>query len=121
VVNRPGRIGREGEHKAIQYLVDAGFPLSEERDDEGIQREGRRAASLDVVGRVLRIPVEVKRRARLDLQAWARDLNTHWEDRWALFLISRDARRKDAPPDMMVLPAALGAKALKVLHETGEL
>lgn len=114
MVNKPGRIGREGEHTATKHMVEAGFHPDTER-------EGRRAPSLDIVGPDLRIPIEVRRRKNINLKGWVRELVARHDMTWALFVIERDKRRKEAIPDLLVLPAPLGARALKVLHERGEL
>lgn len=111
MVNKSGRTGRDGEHTAVGYLVDAGF--------EGVEREGKRAASLDVVGPSLTVPVEVKRRAVLAVPAWTRELESRHGDTWALFVIQRDARKK-VHPDLMVVPAAMGARLLKLWEEDDE-
>jgi hypothetical protein len=117
VVNKSGRIGREGEHKTIAYLAMAGFT--------DLIREGKRAKQLDIIsdpdvvpveGRI-KTPIESRRRKRIDLQAWVRDLDTHWGDRWALFLHPRDARAKDHMPAVVVFPAAFAAKLLYVFEE----
>lgn len=105
MVNKSGRTGRDGEHTVVGYLADAGF--------EGVEREGRRAASLDVVGAALTVPVEVKRRAVLAIPEWTRKVNDVHGDTWSLWVIQRDARKK-VHPDLMVVPAAFGAKLLKL-------
>lgn len=110
MVNKPGRIGRDGEHQAIAHLVEAGFHPDTER-------EGRRAASLDIVGPDIALPIEVKRQKRISLKAWVRLLEDRHPDGWVLFVIERDKRLKDAIGDLVVLPASLGARALKTLHE----
>lgn len=103
MVNKSGRVGRDGEHTARQYLERAGFT--------GVEREGKRAASLDIVASDLSTPVEVKRRATLSIPAWTRELEERHADQWALFVIQRDAR-KGLHPDLMVFPAEFGAKLL---------
>lgn len=110
MANPSGRIGRDGEHQAIAILVEAGFHPDTER-------EGRRAASLDVVGPDIAIPIEVKRQKRLDIKAWVRLLQDRHDDTWGLFVIERDKRRREAIDDLLVLPARLGARALRALHE----
>lgn len=110
MANKSGRIGREGEHKAVAHLQAAGFHPDTER-------EGRRAPSLDIVGPDLRVPIEVKRQRNISLKAWVRTVQERHPDWWGLFVIERDARRAEAIPDLLVLPADLGAKALKALHE----
>lgn len=112
MVNRSGRIGREGEHIAIGYLAGAGFRVSEERGDGGLEREGRRAASLDIISDDLTVPVEVKRRGTLSVPAWTRELEGRHGSEWALFVIQRDARKK-LHPDLLIFPAAFGAQLLK--------
>lgn len=109
MVNKSGRIGREGEHKTNRFLAAAGFT--------NVQREGRRAPSLDNVADDLTVPVESKRRARLELPEWVRQLHARHDSRWALFIHARDARRADAMPSVMVVPAHFGAQLLK-LYET---
>lgn len=103
-MNRSGRTGRDGEHSAIQYLTSAGFL--------NVEREGRRAASLDLVAPDLSTPIEVKRQATLSIPAWTRKLEDVHGDRWALFVIQRDARKR-VHPDLMVFPAAFGATLLR--------
>jgi len=107
MVNRPGRTGRDGEHTAVRYLEDAGF---------SVEREGRRSPSLDVVGEDLTVPVEVKRRAVLAVPEWTRKIEQVHGDVWSLFVIRRDARKK-LHPDLMVVPAAFGARLLKLYEE----
>lgn len=109
MANPSGRIGREGEHKTNEFLAAAGFT--------NVQREGKRAPSLDNVADDLTVPVETKRRARIDLQEWVRTLRDRHGHIWALFIHARDARKKDAMPSVMVVPAAFGASLLK-LYET---
>lgn len=109
MVNKSGRIGRDGEHVAVKYLQEAGF-LAE--------REGRRKPSEDVIG--LPIPVEVKRRKTLSVPLWTRQLRQRHGSAWALFVIARDARKADAHPDLMILPAALGSQALAALFKEAE-
>lgn len=114
MANKPGRTGRDGEHKVVAYLEEAGF--------QQIEREGKRAASLDVVGGDLTVPIEVKRRKTLDVPGWTRQVATRHGETWALFIIQRDAR-KNVHPDMMVVPAAMGASMLRLweLAKSGEL
>jgi hypothetical protein len=109
VVNRSGRIGRDGEHKANAYLALAGFL--------NVEREGKRAPSLDNLAEDLTTPVETKRRATLAIPAWTRQLRDRHASRWGLFVIARDARKKDSHPDLMVFPAEFGAKLLYVFEE----
>lgn len=108
MANKSGRTGRDGEHKAVAYLEAAGF--------QGVEREGKRAASLDVVG--LSVPVEVKRRRVLAIPEWTRKVSAIHGNEWALFVIQRDARQ-NIHPDMMIVPAEFGAKLLR-LWETDE-
>lgn len=111
MANKPGRVGRDGEHKVVEYLQRAGF--------EDAEREGKRAASLDIVAPGLSLPVEAKRRATISLPQWTRQLEERHGDRWALFIIQRDAR-KNIHPDLMVVPAELGARLLKLAEEMAE-
>lgn len=117
MANPSGRIGREGEHSVIGHLEAAGFP--------DLIREGKRAPSLDVISDPdkvnredrLRTPVESRRRKKWDLKAWVRELTFQHNKRWALFLIERDKRRKEAVPDLMVVPAVFGARLLYVYEQ----
>lgn len=104
-MNKSGRIGRDGEHTVREYLEAAGF--------KDAVREGRRAASLDVIAPELTTPVEVKRRGTLDVPGWTRTVESRHGEIWALFVIQRDARKK-MHPDLMIVPAAFGAKLLKL-------
>jgi hypothetical protein len=104
-LNKSGRIGRDGEHRVVSLLLAAGF--------DGAEREGKRAASLDVIAADLSVPVEVKRRATLSIPAWTRKVTEAHGDTWALFVIQRDAR-SNIHPDMMIVPAELGARLLKL-------
>lgn len=108
MANKSGRTGRDGEHKVVAYLEAAGFT--------GTEREGRRAASLDVVADDLSVPVEVKRRATLSVPEWTRKVADVHGDTWSLFVIQRDAR-KGVHPDMMIVPAAFGAELLKLYED----
>ncbi len=114
MANRPGRTGRDGEHTVVAYLAEAGF--------EGVEREGRRAASLDIVAEDLTVPVEVKRRATLSVPEWTRKVADVHGDIWSLFVIQRDARKK-VHPDLMIVPAQMGADMLRLyqLYQDGEL
>jgi hypothetical protein len=105
VTNKSGRIGRDGEHLAAAYLAEAGF--------NGVEREGKRAASLDVVADDLTVPIEVKRRSTLSIPLWTRAVEAIHGDRWGLFVIQRDARKK-LHPDLLIFPAAFGAELLKL-------
>ena len=109
MVNRSGRTGRDGEHTAVAYLAAAGFD---------VEREGKRAPSLDVIGNDLSTPVEVKRRATISFPAWTRKVADKHGDKWALFIIQRD-KRKGLHPDTMTVPAEFGAYLLR-LYEHGK-
>jgi hypothetical protein len=100
MVNPSGRIGRDGEHQAIQYLNESGF--------YDLEREGRRAPSLDIIGTQLPVPNEVKRQGALAIPAWTREMERRHSPRWALWVIQRDARR-NLHPDLMIVPAVYGA------------
>jgi len=108
MVNKSGRTGRDGEHKAITYLTEAGF--------QNVVREGKRAASLDLVGEDLPYPVEVKRRRTLAIPEWTRLVSNEHGRIWAMFVLQRDARRR-VHPDMMIMPADMGARALWALAD----
>lgn len=103
MANKSGRVGRDGEHTTNRYLEQAGF--------KGVQREGRRAPSLDHIADNLTVPIETKRRAVLAVPEWTRTMAERHDDKWALFIIQRDARKK-LHPDLMVVPAAFGARLL---------
>ncbi len=102
MTNKSGRTGRDGEHTAVAYLTAAGFT---------VEREGKRAPSLDVIGDDLQTPVEVKRRATISFPAWTRKVADKHGDKWALFIIQRD-KRKGLHPDTVTFPAAFGAELL---------
>jgi hypothetical protein len=116
--NTPGRVGREGEHKTIELLEAAGF--------NHLIREGKRATKLDIISDPelvppedrLKVPVESRRRKRIQLQAWVRDLFSYYQGLpWSLFIHPRDARVKDHMPPVMVVPAGFGAHLLKLHHD----
>lgn len=111
MANPSGRAGRDGEHKTNSYLAAAGF-----RD---VEREGKRAASLDNVAVDLTVPVETKRRATLAIPEWTRKVESVHGEEWALFVIQRDARKK-LHPDLMVVPAQMGADMLYLREQIGD-
>lgn len=106
MVNKSGRIGREGEHKTNAFLEAAGFT--------NVEREGRRAPSRDHLADDLTIPVETKRQDRWSIPAWIKKVLGVHGTISALFVHPRDARRKDAPPSVMVVEAGFGAQLLKL-------
>lgn len=103
MANPSGRTGREGEHQAREILEAAGY--------EDLEREGRRAKALDIVGDLLDTPIEVKKQKNISLPAWSRKSEDAHGDRWGIMILRRDMRKR-VHPDMIVYPAEFGAKLL---------
>lgn len=102
MANPSKRTGTEGENRVADWLREI-WPLA----DRGASKPGH-----DIVG--IPLPVEVKRHKTIRLPEWTRYLQSLHGGVWALFVLERDRRRKDAHPDLMVVPAELGVRLLSV-------
>ena len=110
MVNKSGRTGRDGEHRAAQIMRRSGFTDAERRLD--------RKPSEDIDG--LPVPLEVKRHKQVQYAAWTKKVrDRHSDGYWALMILPRDRRSKDSIPEAITFPAELGADLLYFAYENG--
>jgi len=98
VVNKAGRIGRDGEHYVAEQLRPF-FPKARRYKD--------RRPSQDIKGTPWM--VEVKRQKGWAVQQWIRKVNSqHGADgKWMLWVVPRDRRLKDEEPECIVVSVPL--------------
>lgn len=95
MANKPRRIGTAGENYAVGKAAHW-FPR--------VDRAKTNNPGNDLNDR-FPVPVEIRRRDRWEPQKWARAQADKFPDgRWALWLLARDRRRVDAPPNIIAFP-----------------
>lgn len=103
MANPSKRAGTAFENRVLSWLQDI--------FGDHVDRSGGNAPGRDFSG--VPIPMEAKRRKRWEIPAWTRYLSKlHGPNRWVLWVAPRDRRLKDAPPELMVVPAQLGMELL---------
>lgn len=110
MANPSKRIGTEGENRSVEVWSPI-FPAVD------IERLGGNRRSHDLTGAPF--PIEVKRRKTISLPAWSRDCRDEHGDRWLLHIVPRDRRRKDAVPEMAVLPIEFATALVAHAEATG--
>jgi hypothetical protein len=107
-MNKSKRIGTEGENRVLTWLRAIWGP--------GLSRSETGRPGWDITPTPL--PVESKRHGAWRIPEWTRHLTrVHDGKRWALFVQPRDRRRKDAPPDLMIVPADFGVELLAEFYD----
>lgn len=96
-MNKSKRTGTEGENWWRDNFLKLLWPNAE--------RDERRTPGSDFLG----VPVafEAKRRKVWEIPKWTRYLTELHDDDWVLLVSPRDRRRKDAPPDLVIMPYTL--------------
>lgn len=94
--------GSQFERKIAERLRNVGFA--------GAFRKKDNAASNDIGG--LPWPVECKKRATWAIPEWARAMRRLHGDDWLLFVSPADTRRRDAPPELAVMPVEFALQLL---------
>lgn len=108
MANPPKRIGTEGENRAVEVWSPI-FPMAD--------RLGGNRASHDITGTPF--PIEVKRRKTIALPDWTRKLRDKHGLEWLLHIVPRDRRRKDAIPELAVMPIEFATDLVSFAKEKG--
>lgn len=111
MANPSKKAGTEGENWWMTNLVSRLWPNAD--------RAKTNNPGNDVHGAPL--PIEIKRRKTWLIPAWTRYLRELHGKHWMLLVSPRDKRRKDAAPDLVILPIETAYEILSEYVEAFDL